>query len=397
MMPTSGQSTSPLSVVGLFAGIGGLELGFQRSGHETRMLCEVWEPAQDVLRARFPDVPLKSDIRDLRSLPASDVVTAGFPCTDLSQAGRTAGITGSQSGLVSEVFRLLRRNRATWLVLENVRNMLALDGGRAMTYLVDELEAMGYRWAYRLVDSRSAGVPQRRQRVFLVASRKEDPRGVLFADESGEPSPKRFQNDAFGFYWTEGYTGLGWAKDAVPPLKGGSTVGIPSPPAVWLPGNEVGHKIVLPSLGDGERLQGFPRGWLKTSSNEGRRNSPGWKLVGNAVTVGVAAWLGSRLSSPGSHDPSADLPLGRSRWPHAAWGDRRAGRKIVEISMWPESRRYRHLTSILDPNELVPLSERAAQGFLSRVGRSRLRFDEDFVLDLKEHVDALTSVLQVRE
>jgi site-specific DNA-cytosine methylase len=84
MKPTYGRSGNPLSVVGLFAGIGGFELGFQRSGHEATMLCEVWEPAQNVLRTRFPDVPLEPDVRELRSLPASDVVAAGFPCTDLS-------------------------------------------------------------------------------------------------------------------------------------------------------------------------------------------------------------------------------------------------------------------------------------------------------------------------
>ncbi len=174
------------SVAGLFAGIGGIESGLARHGGRSELLCEYWQPAHHVLATRFPDVHLVEDVRDLRSLPKVDLVSAGFPCTDLSQAGRMGGITGEASGLVAEVFRLIKRPRAPMLLLENVRNMLVLDGGRAMRFLTDELEALGYKWAYRLVDSRFTGVPQRRQRVIFLASRL-DPRSVLFADEAGEP------------------------------------------------------------------------------------------------------------------------------------------------------------------------------------------------------------------
>jgi DNA (cytosine-5)-methyltransferase 1 len=150
-----------LRVAGLFAGIGGIELGFHRAlgaGAETVLLCESWLLAQEVLRARFPSTDLAPDVRELRDLPAGlDVLAAGFPCTDLSQAGRTAGIAGTQSGLVSHVFEALRlAERASrglpWLVIENVPNMLALGRGHAMRYLVDEIESLGYRWAYRVVD-----------------------------------------------------------------------------------------------------------------------------------------------------------------------------------------------------------------------------------------------------
>src|SRR4051812_35260211 len=184
-----------MKVVGLFAGIGGVELGFHQalgSAVETQLLCEWWDPAQRVLATRFPNVDIHPDVRELRDLPSGcDVVAAGFPCTDLSQAGRTAGIAGEQSSLVSHVFEALRvaekrSRRLPWLLIENVPNMLALDRGRAMRYLVDELEALGYRWAYRVVDSRFTGVPQRRRRVLLVASRVHDPRDVLFVDDAGQ-------------------------------------------------------------------------------------------------------------------------------------------------------------------------------------------------------------------
>lgn len=382
----SDNANRSYSVAGLFAGIGGLEVGLARAGHHAAVLCEVWEPATKVLAHRLPGVEIEPDVQDLRRLPKDvGVVTAGFPCTDLSQAGRMAGINGKASGLVAHVFRLLDDHNPEWLVLENVRNMLPLDGGRAMHFLVDELDARGYSWAYRLVDSRFTGVPQRRQRVLLAASKTEDPRDVLLADDAGDPGAAHYRTDMVGFYWTEGLRGLGWAPDAVPTLKGGSTIGIASPPAVWIRDAEVGRQIVTPSIEDAEAMQGFDRGWTAPAEVAGRRG-PRWKLVGNAVTVGVAEWLGRRLAEPGSYDPSEATPLALAdRWPAAAWGGH-GERWRSHVSMWPERQPYTHLADLLDPDGLTPLSLRAAAGFLSRTQRAKLRFDEDFILAVKRHV-----------
>ena len=375
---------TPMTAVGLFAGIGGIEEGLRRSGAaEAGLLVENWSAAQDVLRARFPDAKLEGDVSsDVRSLPKVDLVAAGFPCTDLSQAGRTAGITGQASGLVSWVFRLLESADPTWLVFENVRNMLVLDKGNAMRYLVSELK--GYRWAYRLVDSRSTGVAQRRQRVIMLASRTEDPAGVLLADDAGEPAGDYYADDAFGFYWTEGLRGLGWARDAVPTLKGGSTVGIPSPPGIWIKAAEPGHKIVMPSIEEAEELQGFDRGWTQPAESP-RSNGPRWRLVGNAVTVGVSEWLGNRLLHPGAHDSRNGELVTDGRWPSAAWGD---GEKVyrADVSMWPIRHPYRHLLSTVAHASARPLSHRAAAGFYKRLLQSRLKYDEEFAADVAEHI-----------
>ncbi|MEU2456465.1 DNA (cytosine-5-)-methyltransferase [Streptomyces sp. NPDC012473] len=381
----------PLRVAGLFAGVGGLDLGLKRAGLETAMLCEVWGPAQAVLTKQFPDVPLEPDVQHLKALPDRiDVVTAGFPCQDLSQAGRTAGIAGEQSGLVSHVFRLLKKHHPRWLVLENVRNMLVLDKGKAMLHLVQELEALGYSWAYRLVDSRFTGVPQRRQRVLFVASLTEDPRTVLFSDDAGEPDEKDRASDAYGFYWTEGLTGLGWARDAVPTVKGGSGLGIPSPPGIWIPSNPAGHRIVTPSITDAEQLQGFDKDWTLTEATTDKKGGRDrWKLVGNAVTVGVSQWLGERLLNPGPYDESeADLLSDGARWPTAAWGSN-GKRWRSYASMWPQHREYTHLMDLVERGGLTPLSHRAAAGFYSRTQRAKLKFDEDFLLDMKEHVELM--------
>lgn len=382
-------SGTRFSVAGLFAGIGGLEQGLAAAGGTPELLCEWWEPAQSVLAERYPGVRLVGDVRDLRSLPKVDVVAAGFPCTDLSQAGRTSGIRGEQSGLVGEVFRLLGRRRVPVLVLENVRNMLVLDGGEAMRYLTGELERLGYRWAYRLVDSRFAGVPQRRQRVIFVAARDLDPRAVLFADDAGEPPASRYREDAFGFYWTEGLRGLGWAVDAVPTLKGGSTLGIPSQPAIWWPSGPDGGRIVVPSVQEAERMQGFTAEWTAPASTVGSRKGARWKLIGNAVTVGVSTWLGRRLRDPGEPCLEGSLLLSGDRWPNAAFGA--SGQAwTVHASMWPEHADYTHLSDLVDLERSQPLSAKATAGFLSRAERSGLRFPAGFLADVSEHLDAIT-------
>ena len=372
-------------MVGLFAGIGGLELGLSGAGWHTELLCDIDSGAQAVLRARFPSAELHPDITRLRALPqGTELVAAGFPCQDLSQAGRTAGITGNRSSLVDEVFRLVRRKRGPrWLLVENVPFMLQLGRGAAMRHLTDALDELGYTWAYRVVDARAFGLPQRRKRVLLLASRTEDPRTVLFADEAGPRLLGDPEHDPCGFYWTEGVRGLGWVVNAVPTLKGGSGLGIASPPAVLLPSGE----IVTPGIADAERLQGFAPGWTEPALQApGFRAGQRWKLVGNAVSVRMAAWVGSRLRVPGVPIPG-QLPLADgSPWPTAAWG--RAGRAYeVPLSPWPVHQPYEDLRLFLDDARL--LSPRATAGFLRRTGLGTLRFPTGFLDDVQAHLDRM--------
>lgn len=391
----------PLRIAGLFAGIGGIELGFHLAlgaSVQTELLCESWQPAREVLADRFPDVAVHPDVRELTDLPDGlDVLAAGFPCTDLSQAGRTAGITGAQSSLVSHVFEALRLVEARggsvpWLLIENVPNMLALDRGQAMRYVVSELEALGYRWAYRVVDSRAMGVPQRRRRVFLLASRVEDPRGALFCDDVGPRDEPDYADDAYGFYWTEGRGGLGWARDAVPTLKGGSTIGIPSPPAVWLPDAEPGRKVVTPRLEDAEEMQGFPRGWTDAADQRRLGRGSRWKLVGNAVTVDAASWVARRLADPGSFELPSSPWSGNASWPAAAWGE--AGRVwTVPVSEHPVRAPYQHLLDVVDPAAAAPLSHRGATGFLRRLEQGNLGRHPGFRADVHEHARLMDPAL----
>ena len=378
------NGSESLSTIGLFAGIGGIELGLSRAGHRVQMLCEI-DPGATAVLERHLGLPVEPDVRRLRPFPKVDLIAAGFPCQDLSQAGRTAGIVGDHSGLIGEVFKRLgpKSNVPRWLLVENVPFMLRLQRGKAMHYLVDELEALGFTWAYRVVDTRAFGIPQRRQRVLLLASRSEDPRNALFGCDVGVQSWTFSGTQLCGFYWTEGLRGLGWAIDAVPTLKGGSTIGIPSPPAIWDP--EAGS-FTTPDIRDAERLQGFKANWTAPAAEvSGVRQSHRWKLVGNAVSVPLAAWIGQRLSRPVGQAPDG-VPLRPSAaWPRAAWGHK--GKKYtVDVSEFPVRRRITGLRTFLRfPRR--PLSHRAANGFLNRARASSLRFERAFIADLERYVE----------
>lgn len=386
----------PLTVAGLFAGVGGVELGLHRAGHEAAFLCEIEDGAKEVLRHRFPEVPLHGDVTTLDSLPKGiNLLAGGFPCQDLSQAGKGVGILeGKRSSLVGEVFRLVRKHGVPWVLLENVPFMLQLDSGAAMGVLATAFEQLGYRWAYRVVNSLAFGVPQRRERVIFLASFVGDPREVLFSDEVPEPatSPDHVGKVACGFYWTEGIRGLGWAVNSVPTLKAGSTVGIPSPPAIVFPDG----RVATPDIRDAERMQGLPAGWTSPAAKV-VRDSCRWKLVGNAVTVGVFAWVGRRLREP---DPAGALTPGwpirkKGSWPQAGWniGEGRFG---SGISAFPCMRKRAPLEDWLRyPTK--PLSLRAMNGFISRTEKSSLRFPPRFLDFMRKYRAALEEAARSAE
>ncbi len=368
-----------MSVAGLFSGIGGFEVAFENAGFETNVLVEVDEGARAVLAARFPNVDVCPDVQDLSQLDSdTTIVTAGFPCQDLSMAGNKAGISGPKSGVVRKLFSLIAKCRPEMVVIENVYFMLQLDSGQAMHWLASQFEEMEYRWAYRVVDTMGFGIPQRRRRVFMIGSRDVDPRRVLFADNelaACEPTPTLER--PLGFYWTEGRSGIGFTVDGIPPLKVGSAVGIASPPAVLFPDGEV----LTPSLAAGEELQGFIAGWTEAADGKAGRNSR-WRMIGNAVSVPVAEWVAARIKAPGTvldFEESEIEPAGR--WPSAGWnvGDGRVGAICSEK---PVNREISSISKFRDVS-WPRLSERAITGFIRRAESANLRMPDGFLAALR--------------
>jgi DNA (cytosine-5)-methyltransferase 1 len=374
-----------MRVASLFSGIGGFELGLSRAGFETVMMCENDDLARSVLHHQFPGIPVRRDIRTIKNLPKCDILTAGWPCQDLSQAGKTAGIEGQRSGLISEVFRLIEtsRERPEFVLLENVAFALHLQGGVALQFVTRSLERLGYRWAYRILDSRQFGVPQRRRRVFILGSRKTSPQSILFRGASQVGDAERFSPELFGFYWTEGNTGLGWSPEAVPPLKGGSSFSIPSPPAIW---NKRARSFFTPGISDAERMQGFPANWTAVGALKNKKKRGRWKLVGNAVSVPVVEWIGYCIKERSSMDLEHAADSGFIKSASAAFG--MEGQAPAYFCFKHEGPDLPAVANLKDfqLNDASTLSARAAAGFLSRIEKSSLKTDPKFIPDLRQFV-----------
>jgi DNA (cytosine-5)-methyltransferase 1 len=164
------------TAVSLFAGIGGFDLALERQGVKVVASVEIDKKAQDVLRKHFPNSTIFGDItgvtgEQLRAAgfePANGIITGGFPCQDLSVAGKRAGLAGKRSGLFWEICRILDETRTQTFILENVPGLLSSNGGKDMAVVIEALVERGYRVGWRLLDAQYFGIPQRRRRVFIV-------------------------------------------------------------------------------------------------------------------------------------------------------------------------------------------------------------------------------------
>lgn len=161
-----------MRVLDLFSGIGGASLGLHWAGMRTVAFCERDRFCQSVLRRHWPGVPLYDDVRTLSAqrlrddgVPWADLLVGGFPCQDVSLAGRGAGITGARSGLWADMERLVAECRPRWVVAENVPGLR----GRGADRVCAGLEALGYACWPLLVGAVHAAAPHRRQRVWVVS------------------------------------------------------------------------------------------------------------------------------------------------------------------------------------------------------------------------------------
>jgi site-specific DNA-cytosine methylase len=191
--------THDLTHASFFSGVGGTDLGLEAAGWRTVSFSEVDPYANAVLAERWPSVPNLGDIVALAhdTEPAqsgrhqpdwnrASLWSGGFPCQDLSVAGKRAGFAGERSVLAFAFLDLVERHRPPAVLLENVPGLLSSHKGRDMAALLGRLAELGYGVAYRILDARHFGVPQRRRRVFIVGLRGEagDPDGHLAADRA---------------------------------------------------------------------------------------------------------------------------------------------------------------------------------------------------------------------
>lgn len=179
------KSGSGFKFIDLFAGIGGLRLGFDAAGGECVFTCEWNKFSQETYRANFPDDDhlIAGDITqvDIASIPAHDLLLAGFPCQPFSIAGvskknslgRAHGFADETQGtLFFEVVKILRHHKPRAFLLENVKNLVSHDKGNTFRVIMHALDELGYYVDHKIIDARY-WVPQHRERIFLAGFRKD--------------------------------------------------------------------------------------------------------------------------------------------------------------------------------------------------------------------------------
>lgn len=155
----------------LFSGIGGFDLGFERAGMECAWQCEIDQPCQKLLSHKF-GARLYDDVRTITAGNAEpvDLICGGFPCQDVSIAGKRTGLAGERSGLWNEFARIIEEFKPRWVVVENVPGLLSSNQGRDFETVISQMVESGYGVCWRILDAQYFGVAQRRRRVFIVGS-----------------------------------------------------------------------------------------------------------------------------------------------------------------------------------------------------------------------------------
>jgi DNA (cytosine-5)-methyltransferase 1 len=160
-----------VKVLDLFSGIGGFSLGLERAGFETVAFCEPNPFCQAILKKHWPTVPVYEDVRELSAERlandgiAFDAICGGFPCQDISVAGKGAGLAGARSGLWWEFHRLIAETKPKWVIAENVSALRS----RGLDEVLGSLAALGYDAEWHCIPASAVGAPHRRDRIWIVA------------------------------------------------------------------------------------------------------------------------------------------------------------------------------------------------------------------------------------
>jgi DNA (cytosine-5)-methyltransferase 1 len=175
-----------MRVLDLFSGIGGFSIGLERAGMRTVAFCEIDPYCRKVLARHWPGVPCHDDVTTLTvgQLPAGiDVICGGFPCQDISHAGKGAGITGERSGLWKEYARIIGEVRPRYVIVENVAALLS----RGLADVLGDLAAIGYDAEWHCIPASAVGAPHRRDRIWIVAyPGGSGSQGSLFGSQPGD-------------------------------------------------------------------------------------------------------------------------------------------------------------------------------------------------------------------
>jgi DNA (cytosine-5)-methyltransferase 1 len=205
-----------MKVLDLFSGIGGFSLGLERAGFKTVAFCEIDKKARMVLQKHWPTIPIFDDVTTLTKdkLDAHgisvDVICGGFPCQDLSVAGKGAGLEGSRSGLWFEFHRLIKEIRPSWVIVENVSVLRS----RGLDRVLRSLAEIGYDAEWHCIPASAVGAPHQRDRIWIVAYPGDEGLRPCSGRDGVEPHQ---QNQGRDDFQGRGRANVGLASSGKPP------------------------------------------------------------------------------------------------------------------------------------------------------------------------------------
>lgn len=303
-----------MRVGGLFSGVGGFELAAHRAGMETAWWCEVDKHCRKVMRRHFGEAKAYGDIRKLtgRDAPHADLICGGFPCQDVSLAGGRAGLAGERSGLWFEFRRVLEEYRPRWCVLENVPGLLSSNGGRDFAIVLHGLGELGYLSAWRVLNARYFGVPQRRRRVFVVGHLGDGRAAEVLYEQEGQgwyPSEGEEEEGGTSIASEEGADGVTLivpGHDVVPPVAARDAKGVSS--------NNDQHPLIVvcyENHGQDSRVKVIDKPALHAKAGTGGNNLP---LIGFYSNQGALGVEGHGALPPVTNNCAHAVAYGEARY-----------------------------------------------------------------------------------
>ena len=333
-----------ITFIDLFRGIGGFHKGLTESGgYRCVWGNDIDKYASIIYESRFPETPgVTGDIRGVNTeeIPDHDLICAGFPCQSFSTAGRRKGFEDTRGTLFFEICRIAEAKRPKLLLLENVKGLLNHDGGRTFTVILQALDELGYWVEWQVLNSKYFGVPQNRERVFIIGHLRgtggrevfpigEASTGII---QGSSTSPvvrtltagghsggmhltmtllveklNRKHSLALDAHYGAGVSLENYLKKGIRTLvmavqqpnqdnkkQNGRQIKTPDEPMNSRPSDKFNildrARVRRLTPTECERLQGFPDGWTIGVSNTQR-----YKCLGNAVSVPVIKFLGDRI------------------------------------------------------------------------------------------------------
>lgn len=273
----------------LFSGIGGFELGIGKRG-KCVGFSEVDKYAIQIYQKHFPEHKNYGDIKNIKTedLPEFDLLVGGFPCQSFSIAGKRRGFDDTRGTMFFEIARILKAKQPRLLLLENVKGLLSHEEGRTFATIISTLDELGYDLQWQVLNSKNFGVPQNRERVFIVGHLRGTSRPKVFPLSKDDKNVNG-QNKQIEGGRRQPKIGIDIANSVTPDayLTKGER-------------KRVDGKAVLTSMHERrirrftptecERLQGFPDGWT-----EGVSDTQRYKCLGNAVTINVIRGIVNKI------------------------------------------------------------------------------------------------------